>query len=290
MNIYYVIKVLFDAGQGVVSDCYVLHKWFKYNIALTVILRAAVNIFFYVICNFFEILSRNQYFVLEIMVAFACLFFIKRDKIVLTIFFHDVLIVLYNLIATILMLIVSNIYGLISGNDADLWFTIFNIGLAECVMLITVMSVTCFLICVISKKLILIVERLEKRQQLLLCITLMIPIQGYSHLRHLTPMTVEHSLSAGYVLLYVLIILIPVLCMIIFLGILYSKYRLQNRKISMDLSMQSEYYYQILDMQETLRELKHDLSNIKMSSSADGCSKIKEYCRKVKEELKAVHL
>ena len=290
MNIYYVIKVLFDATQAVVSDCYVLHKWFKYNIVLTAFLRALVNVFFYVICNLYDILSRDQYVFFEIIAAFACLLFIKRDKLVLAIFFHDLLIVLYNLIATILMLIVSNIYGLISGNDADLWFTIFNIGLAECVMLITVMSVTCFLICLISKKLIPIVERLEKRQQLLLCVTLMIPIQGYSHLRHLIPMTVEHSLSAGYVVLYGLIILIPVLCIIIFLGILYSKYRLQNQKISMDLSMQSEYYHQILGIQEQLREIKHYLSNIKMSSSVDGCSKIKEYCRKVKEELKSVHI
>ena len=211
-----------------------------------------------------------------ILMILTCILLVRPDKIIdmliIDCFFHF----LYNIIGTALMALSAAVYGAITGADPDTWFTTSTSTASDEIIRYVAVVVAAAVATIIVLKCMHIILNLNLRLKLPLFLGTAVPMYTFMILKNLLVYDSSQLLSGTFVVCYGLLLTIIAISLFVFFINVFLKTKGDNQLAQLQIEAQNAHYQKILNLQQELRETKHDLVNqlvayrLSQSSSPDN--------------------
>lgn len=211
----------------------------------------------------------------------------QRNKIVRMMIIQMLYLFLLNAIGTILMVICTTGYGLIAGTSNATWM-VRSVSTSvdfffRYILLIPVGYVSCR----IARKGIPLLEKLTKRERLLLMLGTAGPYYAFYAFKLLAAEEASDYYGGIIVIFYGLFLACLALCLLLFIETVLIRLRGERKELQIQMELQKRQYERIRKLQDGVRELRHDLVNhlAVRTISKEDVRALTENCRKTIEEI-----
>lgn len=193
-------------------------------------------------------------------VAVAALL-IQTDKILDMLIIYFFFTFIYNIIGTLLVAILTVVYGAIQGADASTWFSFESSTDADILMRSIATLITSIVSIIICRRCMFIILNADSRLKLPLLMGTTVPMVIFVAARDFLYYDTEQMLEGPAVICYGLLLLLVSVSLFVFFVNVFFKAKEENKLIQIQVDLQNMQYQRVLKIQQELRETKHDLAN-----------------------------
>ena len=259
MEIYSLFSSLISLIPSLMACWFLLKKWYRFSPKVSISIFAALNILEYMIL--YRCVSQETLAWVHLLAFFLALIPIRKEMItrsmIITVFFDF----LYNVVGTIVMVILVNIYAVFSGADNTTWFADENNTVMDYIFCYIMMPVSGGISCYISYRILPLLEKLTKKELFWIAIGLVLPMLTFETFSRLTIKSADDYYGGFVIVCYGLMLFVMGLSCILCVLITTLRIRAERKEMQIRMELQSSQYEEICRLQEGVRELRHDLIN-----------------------------
>ena len=186
---------------------------------------------------------------------------IQTDKIIDMLIIYFFFIFIYNIIGTMLVAILTVAYGAIQGADASTWFSFDTLTDADILMRSIATLISSIVSIIICRRCMFIILNADIRLKLPLFMGTTVPMVIFVTIRMLISPDTELMLEGPAVICYGLLLLLVFVSLFVFFINVFLKTKEDNQLAQLQIETQNAHYQRVLNLQQELRETKHDLVN-----------------------------
>ncbi len=167
----------------------------------------------------------------------------------------------YNILGSGIMAIMTVAYGALSGADSTTWFTVSAITASDYVLRCIALVITFAVGLLICRRCMPLLLNVSKKMKTLLFAGTVLPAIIFITLKQIVNPDASQLLAGPLVVCYGVLLLVVTTTLLVFFINVFVQIREENNLIQARLESQSIYYHKVLEIQQELREAKHDLTN-----------------------------
>lgn len=238
----------------------IYRRWFRFDKTLSMII---VTIAFIVEEGIFYIpgLGNGILVLVHYAFFFINLIPIKLEKVDRVLVLQMLYLFLYNVIGTIAMVICTTAYGILSGSDNETWMAPSASTSMDYIIHYILILPVGYLAAYLAQKGSPLVEKLTKNERIFLILGTVVPNYAFYAFRRLTTEDVSDYYGGIIVVFYGIFMISLGLCLVIFIEMALIRIRGERKEMQMLMEQQNAQYKTICELQEGVRELRHDLVN-----------------------------
>lgn len=287
----------FEVGMSVMNllallmeNWMIYRKWFRFDGIISMMIVTAAYIveegIFYIpgLGNGVLVLVHYTFFFINLIP-------IKLEKVDRVRVLQMLYLFLYNVIGTIAMVVCTTFYGVLSGSDNETWMAPgASTSMDYIIHYISILPVG-YIAAYLARKGSPLVEKLTRNERIFLILGTVVPNYAFYGFRRLTTEDASDYYGGIIVIFYGIFMISLGLCLVIFIEMALIRIASEQKEIQMLMNQQNEQYEIICELQDGVRELRHDIINHMAagSISAECISDIVENYQKVyliEEEVK----
>ncbi len=211
----------------------------------------------------------------------------QRNKIVRMLIIQILYLFVFNVIGSISMVICTTGYSLIAGTSNETWMASSISTSMDDFFHYTLLIPVSYVACLIARKGLPLIEKLTDRERLLLMLGTAMPNYAFYAFKLLVAEEVSDYYGGIVVILYGLLMAWVALCLILFIETVLIRLSGERKELQVQMELQKQQYEKIRNLQDGVRELRHDLINhlaVRTISKEDVQDLIGN-CRKTIEEI-----
>lgn len=229
-----------------------------------------------------------SYVIIHFLFVIIQLIPFQSKKIVRVLIVQMLFLFVFNAIGMISMVICTTGYGFIAGVSNETWMArgISSTSIDDFFQYSLLIPVA-YVSCLIARKGLPLVEKLTDRERLLLMLGTAIPNYAFYAFKMLAAEEVADYYGGIVVILYGLFMAWVALCLLLFAETVLFRFRGERKELQIQMELQKQQYEKIRNVQDSVRELRHDLINhmaVRTISKAD-VRNLTENCREMIEEV-----
>ncbi len=191
----------------------------------------------------------------------VCIILARPDRIMEMLIMEYFYQALYNILGTAIMAILTVAYGALSGADSTTWFSKSTSTASDYILRFATL-VICFAVSlVICRRCMPLVLNVSKNLKRLLFAGVILPVIVFVTLKVIINPDSSQVLAGPLVICYGMLLLVVTATLLIFFINIFLHSKEENNLIQARLEAQNIHYHRVLEIQQELREAKHDLAN-----------------------------
>ncbi len=287
----------FEVGMSVMNllallmeNWMIYRKWFRFDGTISMMIVTAAYIveegIFYI-----PGLGNSLLVLVHYIFFFINLIPIELEKVDRVLVLQMLYLFLYNVIGTIAMVVCTTLYGVLSGSDNETWMAPGASTSMDYIIHYILILPVGYIAAYLARKGSSLVEKLTRNERIFLILGTVVPNYAFYAFRRLTTEDVSDYYGGIIVIFYGIFMISLGLCLVIFIEMALIRIASERKEMQLLMNQQNDQYEIICELQDGVRELRHDIINHMAagSVSAECISDIVENYQKVyliEEEVK----
>ncbi len=203
----------------------------------------------------------------------VCIILARPDRIMEILIMEYFYQALYNILGTAIMAILTVAYGALSGADSTTWFSKSTSTASDYVLRFATLAICFAVSLVICRRCMPLVLNVSRKLKRLLFAGVILPVIVFVTLKIIINPDASQVLAGPLVICYGMLLLMVAVTLLIFFISIFLHSKEENNLIQARLEAQNIHYHKVLEIQQELREAKHDLANRMAAYNISGSAR-----------------
>ena len=217
--------------------------------------------------------SPMAHLILYYISILVCIILARPDRITEMLIMEYFYQFLYNILGTAVMAILTVIYGALSGAASTTWFSKSTSTASDYVIRCTALAICFAVSLIICRRCMPLVLNVNRKLKRLLFAGVILPVIVFVTLKVIINPDASQVLAGPLVICYGILLLVVTATLLIFFTNVFLHAKEENNLIQSRLEAQNRHYHRVLEIQQELREAKHDLANRMAAYNITGSGK-----------------